>query len=228
MKLPNRWLLGLVFALLGLLAFFATRHTGGPPPPGPGAAPAPEKEKTAFGIVKGFKSNPHLDVNAIQLQTGPSGMLTIDFLPHTAQAVMGITAPGDSVKVNYDAHANDEVVGYRLRRIRNQGSGKEVALDELPPPPDIPPNHAAEYFSIHNPNLILDEYGGIVAIRSGRLLFHFKPGLVDDLLPLIKTASQLGLSAVWRDDHFGFVNVNHDKVYIVLSVTIDNKTFLVR
>lgn len=225
-------LLGVAF--VGMFLYFILRRGGGPggppplPPAGRGVAAPPDKVKTAAGSVQGFGSNPHQDVNAIVIQIARSGVLTIDFRPHTAQAVIAVAAPGDSVVVEYSTNPNDEVVGYRLRRIKNIRNGKEAVLDALPPPPDIPPNHSAEYFTIHQPNLVLDHYGGIVAIKSGQLLFHFKPGLVDDILPIIKTSEALGLTAVWRDDHFGFVNVNRDKVYIVLSVTIGNKTFLVR
>jgi hypothetical protein len=234
-------LLGLVIVLLGVILFIVVRPgpPGGGPRPGdasappgppgpPGAADFRGKTKTARGLVVGFKDNPHLDYDAIQVNAGEAGMLTIDFRPHTARPVMDLAAVKDSVEVTYGTHPNDEAVGYVLVRVKNERTGKEVVLDELPPPPDVPPNHSAEFFTILNPELITDQYGGIVAIRNGHLLFHFKPGLVDDILPLIKTSRELGLSAVWRDDHFGFVNVDGDKVYVVLSVTIDNKTFLVR
>jgi hypothetical protein len=228
------WLPGLVFALLAIVVFLAVRtgFPGGGPPPPPGNPPVPPgshgRVKTAAGVVLGFKYNPHLDVNAIQVMVAQAGLLTIDFRPHTAQTVMGLAAVNDSVEVAYMSHPNDEVVGYVLVRIKNARTGKESELNELPPPPDVPQNHSAEHFTIHDPSLILDQYGGIVAIRSQHLLFHFKPGLVDDILALIKNAHEIGLSAVWRDDQAGFVNVDHDKVYVVLSVTIDNKTFLVR
>jgi len=207
-----------------------TRESPGPPGPPrpPGSADFPGKTKSIVGVVRGFKYNPHLDINSIQVKADRAGSLTIDFRPHTARTVMGLAAVNDTVEVTYASLPNDEVVGYEMVDIKNERTGKEVVLDELPPPPDVPPNHSAEYFTIRSPELITDQYGGIVAIRSGHLLFHFKPGLVDDILPMIKTAREIGLSAVWRDDHFGFVNVNGDKVYVVLSVTIDNKTFLVR
>jgi hypothetical protein len=239
--LPYWGLVGLVIALLGVILFIGVRPgpPGGGPRPGdafappgplepPGAANVKGKTKTLSGVVVGFKYNPHFDYNAIQIRTGEAGILTIDFRPHTARQVIDLATVNDSVDIAYMTQPNDEVVGYVLVSIKNERTGKEVVLDELHPPPDIPPNHSAEYFSIRHPDLIIDQYGGIVAIRDGHLLFHFKPGLVDDILPLIKTAREVGLSAVWRDDHFGFVNVNGDKVYVVLSVTIDNKTFLVR
>jgi hypothetical protein len=234
------WLLGLLIVLAGITYFVIVRHgspergipgqTFGPPgpPPPPGSADFKAKTKTARGTVLGFKYNPHLDYNAVQIKADQAGLLTIDFRPHTAHAVMDLAAANDSVEVTYMSHPNDEVVGYELVSIKNQRTGKQLVLDDLPPPPDVPPDHSAEYYTIRNPNLITDQYGGIVAIRDEHLLFHFKPGLVDDILPLIKTAREVGLSAVWRGDQFGFVNVYHDKVYVVLSVTIDNKTFLVR
>jgi hypothetical protein len=229
-----------VIVLLGVILFLVLQQgpPGGGPRPGDGLPPPPPgrpggvdfagKIKTARGLVTGFTSNPHLDYNAIQVKTAQAGMLTIEFRPHTAAPVMDVAKVNDSVEVNYIPHPSDEVVGYELVSIRHGRTGKELVMDELPPPPDVPPNHSAEFFTIRSPGLIMDKYGGIVAIRSGHSLFHFKPGLVDDILPLMKTAKEISLSAVWRDDNFGFVNVNHDKVYVVLSVTIDNKTFLVR
>jgi hypothetical protein len=238
---PYWELVALVIVLLGMIFFMMVRP--GPPlggrrpgepigPPGaqgpPGPAGLQGKTKTVQGLVLGFNYNPHLDYNAIRIKVDQAGTLTIDFRPHTARPVMDLATVSDSVEVTYIPHPNDEVVGYVLVSIKNDRTGKVLVLDDLPPPPDVPPNHTAEYFTIRNPALITDQYGGIVAIRNDHLLFHFKPGLVDDILPLIKSARSVGLSAVWRDDHFGFVNVNDDKVYVVLSVTIDNKTFLVR
>jgi hypothetical protein len=81
---------------------------------------------------------------------------------------------------------------------------------------------------VDNPQLLTDPYGGIDGIRKGNELFHFKPGLVDDIAGLMKSAKTITLSAVRRSEDFGFVNIDHDKVYIVLSLTIDHKTFLVR
>ena len=235
----NAWLLGIIVILLGVVIVRLMRPAGPgsqrpavrslPGYPGETGPPeAPEKVKAAEGVVMGFRNNPHLDVNALQVRVVRSGVLAMAFRPHTAQAVMTIAAVNDSVQVEYTSNPNDEVVGYRLKRITNLRTGRSVTPDELPPPPDVPANHPAEFFTVKQPELITDEYGGIVAIRSDHLLFHFKPGLVDEILPLIRTAGTVGLSAVWRDDHFGFVNVDNDKVYVVLSVTIDNKTFLVR
>jgi len=174
-----------------------------------------------------YKYNPHLDVNALQVNTINAGTIIIDFRPHTAKAVMGIGGLGQSVTVDYSMHPDDEAVGYQLKRIENNATGKSLVLENLPPPPDVP-DHAAQNFKVKNPQLITDQYGGIVALRKESLLFHFKPGLVDDIAPLIKESHSFGLMAVRRDDNLGFVNIHHDRVYIVISITLDNKTFLVR
>ncbi len=137
---------------------------------------------------------------------------------------------GDSVEVLTGSRPNDEYVVYQLHRIKNLRTHNEADLDALPPPPDVPPNYTAEDFTVDNPQLLTDPYGGIDGIRDGNLLFHFKPGLVDDIAGLIKSLAQDHYaSAPYAEaKDFGFVNINHDKVYIVLSVTIDHKTFLVR
>lgn len=187
----------------------------------------PQKERMITGQVTAYKNNPHLDVNALELKTQTSGTVTIDFRPHTAEAVTRIGALGQTVTVTYSLHPNDEVVGYQLMAIENNRSGIKQILKDLPPPPDVP-NHQTQNFALDKPVLITDQYGGIVALRKNNLLFHFKPGLVDDIAPLIKENTQFNLVAVRRPDDQGFINVDHDKVYIVLSITIDNKTFLVR
>lgn len=187
----------------------------------------PHKQRVITGTVTRYKNNPHLDINALELKTEKAGLITIDFRPHTAAWVTKIGAVGEQVTVTYGLNPSDEVVGYQLIAIKNNRRGISQTLDDLPPPPDVP-DQRLEKFQLENPVLITDQYGGIVALRKNNLLFHFKPGLVDDIAYLIKESNTFNLEAVRRRDNQGFININHDKVYIVLRITIDNKTFLVR
>jgi hypothetical protein len=221
-----------IILLLAVVGFLLLRHPPAPPPPPeagfhppPGA---PENLKSRRGLVVGYRYNAHLDVNAIQLKSATEGLITVDFQPHTARTVMDYAPVGDSVEVVTGSRPNNEYIVYQLHRITNLHTNRETDLDALPPPPDVPPNYTAQDFTVDTPQLLTDPYGGIDAIRNGNMLFHFRPGLVDDIAGLIKSASTITLSAVRRSEDFGFVNINHDKVYIVLSVTIDHKTFLVR
>lgn len=228
----NRPLLIVIILLLLVIIWLLIKPPVPPLPkaPLPNYRPRPEgpqKERVIEGVVIAYKNNPHLDMNALELKTKTSGIMAIEFRPHTAEAVKRIGAPGQSVTVTYGLHPNDEVVGYQLMAIENEKSGLKQVLKDLPPPPDVP-NHQTENFKLDKPILITDQYGGVVALRKNNLLFHFKPGLVDDIAPLIKESTQFSLVAVRRPDDQGFINVYHDKVYIVLSITIDNKTFLVR
>jgi len=228
----NYPLLVVIILLLLVIAWLLIKPPVPPPPPGPpppngGKADGPEKLRTDSGIILGYKYNPHLDINAVRLKTRDAGVITIEFRPHTAKAVMGMGGVGQAVTVDFSLHPDDEVVGYQLKKIKNNKTGISRVMQDLPPPPDVP-NHAAENFKLDNPLLITDQYGGIVALKKDSLLFHFKPGLVDDIAPLIKESHVFGLMAVKRDGNLGFVNVYHDMVYIVISVTINNKTFLVR
>lgn len=186
-----------------------------------------QKQRVITGVVSNYKSNPHLDINALVLKTTSAGTITIDFRPHTAATVTKIGAIGQMVEVAYGLNPSDEVVGYQLLGIKNTKTGISQILKDIPPPPDVP-NHQTENFKIDRPLLITDQYGGIVALKKDKLLFHFKPGLVDDIAPLIKENTRFDLVAVRRSDEQGFINVERDQVYIVLSITIDNKTFLVR
>jgi hypothetical protein len=233
----NTLLIAIILLLAGI-GFLLLRHPAvPPPPPDAGIHPPPdapenprasENGKTRRGVVLGYRYNAHLDVNAIQLKTAQEGVITADFRPHTAQIVMDHAPVGDSVEVVTGSQPNDESIVYQLHRIKNLRTQQEADLDALAPPPDVPPNYTAENFTIDTPQLLTDPYGGIDGIRNGHLLFHFKPGLVDDIAGLIKSARTITLSAVRRSEDFGSVNINHDKVYIVLSLTIDHKTFLVR
>lgn len=186
-----------------------------------------QKQRIITGIVTRYKNNPHLDINSLELKTEKAGSITIDFRPHTAAWVTRIGTIGELVTVTYGLNPSDEVVGYQLIAIKNNRTGISQTLEDLPPPPDVP-NQQTEKFKLEKPVLITDQYGGIVALRKNNLLFHFKPGLVDDIAHLIKESDIFHLVAVRRQDDQGFININHDKVYIVLSITIDNKTFLVR
>jgi len=220
--------LSLALACLGIILI---RRPNPPVPPsdtGQPLPPPPDKIKTRRGLVQEYHYNAHLDINAIQLKTASEGVITVDFRPHTAQTVLEYAPVGDSVEITTTSRPNDEYIDYQLHHILNLRTHRQVDLDSLPPPPDIPPGYAAENFTIPHPRLFTDPYGGIDAIQDGNLLFHFKPGLVDNISGLIKSADTITLSAVRRSDDFGFVNIHHDKVYIVLTLTIDNKTFLVR
>ena len=199
-----------------LLAFATIQCTA----PRPKKQSSEEKIGSTVGVIHGFTANAHEDINALQLRAPGDSLLHLEFYPHDASRVIAEAAPGDSVLVTY--------AGKRLRRLRNLQSGREIAVDQWASPMDIPSNRRAEYFNVQQPDLVFNPEGNVVALRSGGRLFHFKAGSADDLLPFLKASPQLGLSAVWRDDHFGFVNIHHDTVYVVLSVTADNKTFLVR
>ena len=228
----NRSLVLVIIALLLVIVWLMVKSPVPVLPRPPLREDLPKHEKvqklrTVTGIVTAYKNNPHLDINALELKTKTAGMMTIDFRPHTAEAVKKIGITGQLVTITYSLHPNDEIVGYQLMAIKNNKTGLSQVLENLPPPPDIP-DHETESFKLNKPLIITDQYGGIVALKQQQLLFHFKPGLVDNIAPLIKLSQQLNLVAVRRPDNLGFVNVNHDKVYIVLSITMDNKTFLVR
>jgi hypothetical protein len=73
----------------------------------------------------------------------------------------------------------------------------------------------------------------MAAIRSGRQVFQLGPGLADDIGPLIRGKDRLGVYAVVREDtprpaDPRRTDRRRDSVLIVLSVIVDNKTFLVR
>jgi hypothetical protein len=162
-------LLIVIILLLAVVSYLLLRRPA-PPPPLPEAGIHPPRDnaenlKTRQGIVVGYKDNAHLDVNAIQLKTLKEGVITVDFRPHTAHAVMDHAPVGDSVEVVTGSHPNDEFIVYQLHRIKNLRTREEADLDALPPPPDVPPNYTAEDFTLNNPQLLTDPYGGIDGIR---------------------------------------------------------------
>lgn len=230
----NKALIVVIAVLILVILVLLLKSPLPAPPPRPTAGhperdrpPGPENQKIKQGIVSGYKYNAHLDVNALELKTKTEGTITVEFPPHTAKMVMATGTIGQQVELAITSRPNDEQVGYRLMSIKNITSGKKFNTRDLPPPPDVP-GQLIESFKLVSPIVITDSYGGIVALRKNDLFFHFKPGLVDDIAGLIKSTRQFGLQAVRRNDDLGFINVRHDKVYIVLSLNIDNKTFLVR
>lgn len=229
---PVVFLVILVVILLGVICYLLIKpHV--PPPfhhrPHSGAKDhRREQIKTAEGSVVGYIANTHLDVHAIRVETASDGLLAFDFRPHTAKAVMNAAAMHDKVRIIYTTEPNDEAIVYKLIEIQNLSTGQRINLRSLPPPPRVPPGVAPETFFIKDPVLVLDEYGGIAAIKSENRLFHFKPEHVDNILGLIKSSREVSLLAVLRDEQFGFVNIEQDKVYIVISITINHKTFLIR
>lgn len=220
-------LLALIAALLVVIVLLISR-TG---PDKPSVAPPPPPQgalKMVKGVVKGFGNNVHLDINSLQLDKSGEGKLLFEFRPHTAQAVWSVARPGDSVVLAYDTRPNDEAIVYQLHRIRNLRTQHEADLDRLPPPPRIPPGQRAQTFEVGPPQVITDSYGGVAALQSSGKLFHFKPEQVEDIQGLIKQGRHFTLMAVRRGDDQGFINIHHDQVYLVISITIDSKTFIIR
>lgn len=222
-----------IIALLAVIGLLLNRMNTvapqGPPLPGPPVeAPPPAELKTVRGIVKGYQHNVHLDINGIQLQKEGDGVLTFEFRPHTANAILSVAKTGDWVEIAYNTQPNDEEIVYRLHEIKQLHSGNRVNVDQLPPPPRIPPGQQAQLFQTQNPTVITDGYGGIAALQTTGKLFHFKPEQVEDIQSIIKNGHNFSLLAVKRSDDQGFINIHHDQVYIVISVTIDNKTFMIR
>ena len=83
--------------------------------------------------------------------------------------------------------------------------------------PALPKHPKAENFTIHHPLFVQGPGGAIVGIKTEGRLFELKPEFTYEIDPLMKAGKELAVSAV-----------GHDSLYIVLSVTIDHKTFLVR
>jgi len=193
---------------------------GPPPPPSAGL-------KFVDGAVTGFQYNAHLDVNSVQLKKEGAGILNFEFKPHTAGAVLSVTKKGNLVKIGYSTQPNDEAIVYHLHTIKDISSGNEIDVDRLPPPPRIPPGKPAQTFNIINPRVITDSYGGVDALQAPGKLFHFRPEQVEDIQSLIKNGHNFTLLAVARGEQ-GFININHDEVFLVISITIDNKTFTIR
>lgn len=203
----------------------------GPPLPGPpplAAGPPGDELKIIAGKIEGYTNNVHLDINGVKLQKDGDGILTFEFRPHTASAVLSAAKPGDEVEISYNTQPNDEAIVYQLHRIKNTRTGKNIDIDQLSPPPRIPEGQQSSLFQLQNPTIITDGYGGVAALQSPGKLFHFKPEQVEDIQSLIKTGHNFKLLAVKRGDDQGFVNIHHDQVYIVISITIDNKTFMIR
>lgn len=227
----TRLLVTFIILLLCVIGYLLFRLNSQMPSPPPHKAPRPHKPreiKTIAGTVTGYACNVHLDINALTLKTASRGVLKFEFRPHTASAVSGAGPVGSEVQVDYAANPDDESITYRLARIKNPAAGKLVDVDDLPPPPRIPPGQQAQTYRVLSPVIITDGYGGIAGLQDKGKLFHFRPGQVEDIQPLIKNCRDFIIQAVKRGDDQGFVNINHDEVYIVISLTMDDKTFMIR
>jgi hypothetical protein len=224
-----------IIALLSVIGLLLYRLNlaalPGPPLPGPplvGPPPVAADLRSVTGVVKGYVHNIHLDVNGVEIQKRGEGLLTFEFRPHTASAILAVAKAGSNVEIDYNTLPNDEAIVYQLHRIKNSDDGDMIDVDQLPPPPRIPPGVQAQTFIITNPQIITDNYGGVAALQAPGRLFHFKPEMVQDIQAMIKKGHNFGLLAVKRGDDQGFINIHHDQVFIVISITIDNKTFMIR
>lgn len=223
-----------LIGILLLIILFLLIQTNRPGPL-PGHQPFPPEPKhlkhelkSISGTVKGFVQNVHRDINGLKIETASRGALTFEFRPHTASAVLSAGHLEDSVQLEYFTQPNDESITYRLKKIKNLRSGEVTDIDNLPPPPRIPTNQTVQTFDLNAPEIVTDPYGGIAALRYEHKLFHFKPEQVEDIQSLIKLGRVFVLQAVRRGDDQGFVNADQNEVYIVISITIDNKTFMIR
>ncbi len=229
---PLTLALGVLVVLLLLIICYLLVRLSPPAPPLPPvppsiqAPPPPDELKKMSGVVVGYSHNVHLDINGLQLKTAKQGTLTFAFRPHTARAVTSVAAIKDTVEVYYSSLPNDEEIFYRLHKIKH--ARKRVDVDHLPPPPRIPPGRYVQTFTLDRPVIVTDGYGGVAALQGEGKIFHFKPEQVEGIQALIKNGHSFTLQAVQRGEEQGFINSHHDDVYIVISITIDNKTFMIR
>lgn len=219
--------------VIGVLVYQIGRSGPPPPPPMDGPPPRPLERpgrelKEVEGLVKDYIHNEHLDINGIRLEKAGEGMLTYEFHPHAARAVLSVAQPGKDVLITYDTRPNDEEIGNELHAIKDVRTGKSVNIDQLPPPPRVLQEERPLAFTLERPTVLTDSYGGVVALRSGGKLFHFRPEQVEDIQALVKKGRNVKLLSVQRNDDQGFVNAQHDQVYVVVSITIDDRTFRIR
>ena len=176
----------------------------------------------ASGLVTGFKSNKHGDIDAIELDTSKEGII-LRFPPHTARQIMDNVAVGQQIVVSY---TKEEKPGkkpkYELDSIKGDQQNNTLTVAGKKPE-KAAANSSVEKIKPETFTLVRDKKEEPVAILADNKLIHLHK---DDkeIAEAIRSDSALTIQAVLRPDE-GFVNEQNLPVYHIKSIDIDGRSF---
>ncbi|MDX2188741.1 MAG: hypothetical protein SFY32_02655 [Bacteroidota bacterium] len=176
------------------------------------------------GIIIEYKSNSAGDIDAFDLKLEDK-VITILFMPHSANALMAIAEKGTKVKVKVEFNENHN--HYSLSNLENTLNSKRLDITcQYPSWTNNTGSDQSILFAQHY--FITDRKGRIAGIANGKTLAIFKPNSVNNLIELIKSNSKVKITGPERPKDKGYVNTKFDLIIYTTSIEIDGTTFLLK
>jgi hypothetical protein len=175
------------------------------------------------GLVKGFISNKHGDIDVVELDTS-NGVIKLHFPPHTAKKVIDKIAVGQQVIADYTVKERPEKKPVlELESIRKD-QRDEILLINDKKQEKIKGGSPVETIKSENFTLIRGKKGEPVSILVDNKLVHFHKK-DRELAAAVQPDSVLTIQANLRTDE-GFVNEHNLPVYHIKSITVDGQSIL--
>ena len=176
----------------------------------------------ASGLIKGFKSNKHGDIDAVNIETN-KGEINLHFPPHTAKQVMDKVAVGQQIVADYTEKVKPgKKSKLELESIKEKQQNDALTITDK----KLEKANADQSVETIKPEtftLVRDKKEEPVAILADNKLIHLHK---DDkeIAEAIRPDSKLTIQAVLRPDE-GFVNEKKLPVYHIKTIDIDGHSF---
>jgi hypothetical protein len=174
------------------------------------------------GLVKGFSSNKHGDVDAIEFETDKD-IVQVHFPPHTAKKVMEMIAVGQRATADYATKIKpDKKPELELKSIKKDQQDNVLNVADRKPE-KATADSLIEVIKPERFTLIRDKKEEPVAILADNKLIHLHKE-DKEVAAAIRPDSVLIIQAVLRTDE-GFVNEQNLPVYHIKSIDVDGHSF---
>lgn len=174
------------------------------------------------GLIKGFKSNKHGDIDAVEVETD-KGISNLHFPPHTARQVMEKVAIGQHIVADYtEKERPGKKPKLELESVRSEQQNDALTITDKKPE-KVDADRSIETIKPETFTLVRDKKEEPVAILADNKLVHLHK---DDkeIAKAIRPDSTLTIQAVLRPDE-GFVNEKNLPVYHIKTIDIDGHSF---
>lgn len=194
-----------------------------------------EAQVTVSGKVIGFVYNRIGDYDGLRVQT-EQGTATLAFPPHTAARVRELAAAGQRITAGTESGPHHpgppapmpggegpETAGtFRLKSLRNDASGKQLSLRDIPPP--LPKAGQLIQSEGELISKIVDGQGQLAALLTKKYLIELKPHQAQQISSMLPGVQRIGFTGFERSAE-GFVNRTGRPVIHPTTLTIHGQTF---
>jgi len=177
------------------------------------------------GRVIAYEANRIGDYDGLRIRTA-AGEISLQFPPHTAEAVRQLGAVGQTVAVQAESlgklPGNSPSPRLRLISLQNKQTGRQLRLADLPPPSP----ETGKSIAIEEPlaGTWRDAEGRLVALRTTSYLIALKPHQSEPIRAVLAGVKHIRVVGYERTAR-GFVNRTGLRLVHPTALTINKQTF---